>query len=141
LLKIYRDSYLCSDIKGEVNKAEKVENISAYLEFGSCNPVELSLMSIGLSRSTALFLNNKVNFSRDSSPENLIEFLSTKNLEAIKIPEFRLRDSGGAWDITLYQSYVDGYSFNANYRWIYTAKRSNFFDALLPISLRGFHVA
>lgn len=92
-LKIYRETLIYVLIsKGEVNKAEKVENISAYLEFGSCNPVELSLMSIGLSRSTALFLNNKVNFSRDSSPENLIEFLSTKNLEAIKIPEFRLRE-------------------------------------------------
>ena len=49
-------------------------------------------MSLGLSRSTALFLNKKFNFPRDSSPENIIEFLSTKNLNNKRIPEFRLRE-------------------------------------------------
>lgn len=92
-LKIYRETLIYVLIyRGEKDKAEKVENISAYLEFGSCNSVELSLMSLGLSRSTALFLNKKFNFPRDSSPENIIEFLSTKNLNNKRIPEFRLRE-------------------------------------------------
>lgn len=62
-LKIYRETLIYVLVsKGEKDKADKVENISAYLEFGSCNPTELSLMSLGLSRSTALFLKNKFNF-------------------------------------------------------------------------------
>lgn len=92
-LKIYRETLVYVLIsKGEKGKAEKVENISAYLEFGSCNPTELSLMSLGLSRSTALFLKNKFNFPRDSSPEALIEFLLTKDLNPKNTPEFRLRE-------------------------------------------------
>lgn len=92
-LKIYRETLIYVLIsKGEKGKAEKVENISAYLEFGSCNPIELSLMSLGLSRSTALFLKNKFNFPRDSSPEALIEFLLTKDLNSKNMPEFRLRE-------------------------------------------------
>ncbi|ELY5836586.1 hypothetical protein SNQ34_000901 [Cronobacter sakazakii] len=92
-LKIYRETLVYVLLsKGEKGKAEKVENISAYLEFGSCNPTELSLMSLGLSRSTALFLKNKFNFPRDSSPEELIEFLLTKDLNSKNMPEFRLRE-------------------------------------------------
>ena len=92
-LKIYRETLVYVLIsKGEKGKAEKVENISAYLEFGSCNPVELSLMSLGISRSTALFLKNKFNFPRDSSPEALIEFLLTKDLNSKNMPKFRLRE-------------------------------------------------
>lgn len=92
-LKIYRETLVYVLIsKGEKDKAEKVENISAYLEFGSCNPTELSLMSLGLSRSTALFLTGKFNFPRDSSPEALIEFLLAKDLNSKNTPEFRLRE-------------------------------------------------
>ncbi|MBH3259071.1 DEAD/DEAH box helicase [Serratia marcescens] len=92
-LKVYRETLVFVLIsKGEKDKAEKVENISAYLEFGSCNPIELNLMSLGLSRSTALFLKNKFNFRGDSSPEELIDFLSKKDLNAKNIPGFRLRE-------------------------------------------------
>lgn len=56
-----------------------MENISAYLEFRSCNPTESSLMSLGLSRSTDLFLKNKFNFPRESSPEGLIGFFNKKH--------------------------------------------------------------
>ncbi|WP_459175659.1 DEAD/DEAH box helicase [Ewingella americana] len=92
-LKIYRETLVYVLIsKGEKDKAEKVENISAYLEFGSCNPTELSLMSLGLSRSTALYLKNNFNFPRDSSPETLINFLSTQDLNSKNTPEFRLRE-------------------------------------------------
>ncbi|WP_337021232.1 DEAD/DEAH box helicase [Pantoea anthophila] len=95
-LKIYRETLICVLIsRGEEDKAEKVENISAYLEFGSCNPVELSLMAIGVSRSTALFLKNKFRFPSDSSPESIINFLSAKKLNAKNIPEFRLRELQG----------------------------------------------
>ncbi|MCA6968444.1 DEAD/DEAH box helicase [Pectobacterium carotovorum] len=92
-LKIYRETLIYVLVsKGEKDKADKVENISAYLEFGSCNPTELSLMSLGLSRSTALFLKNKFNFPRDSSPEELIEFLLTRNINSKNTPEFRIRE-------------------------------------------------
>ncbi|ENV9331898.1 DEAD/DEAH box helicase [Klebsiella aerogenes] len=92
-LKIYRETLIYVLVaKGQKDKADKVENISAYLEFGSCNPTELSLMSLGLSRSTALFLKNKFNFPRESSPEGLIDFLLTKNMNSKNTPEFRLRE-------------------------------------------------
>ena len=92
-LKVYRETLIYVLIsKGEKDKADRVENISASLEFGSCNPTELSLMSLGLSRSTALFLNDKFNFPRDSSPEALIDFLSKESFNSKNIPEFRLRE-------------------------------------------------
>lgn len=92
-LKIYRETLIYVLVaKGQKDKADKVENISAYLEFGSCNPTELSLMSLGLSRSTALFLKNKFKFPRESSPEDLIDFLLTKNMNSKNTPEFRLRE-------------------------------------------------
>ncbi|HEK0655380.1 MAG: DEAD/DEAH box helicase [Proteus mirabilis] len=92
-LKVYRETLIYVLMKkGKVEQAEQVENISAYLEFGSCNPIELKLMSLGLSRSTALYLKNKFKFPSESSPEELISFLSNKDFNALRLPKFRIRE-------------------------------------------------
>ncbi|HII2628020.1 TPA: DEAD/DEAH box helicase [Escherichia coli] len=92
-LKIYRDVLVfVLKAKDKSALADKVENISAYLEFGSCNPIELNLMALGLSRSTALFLRSKYKFPSDSSPEELIDFLLKEDFDASKMPKYRIRE-------------------------------------------------
>lgn len=92
-LKVYREVLIHVLIEtGMKDKAEKVENISAYLEFGSCNSIELNLMSLGLSRSTAIALRRKFKIPKNFSPEETLVYLKQKNLDSYDLPNFRIRE-------------------------------------------------
>lgn len=78
--------------RGEYVLAEQVENISAYLEFGSCNSIDLNLMAIGLSRSTALLLRRKLNLPHLSTPEEYIVHLKGVNIDKFNLPSFSAKE-------------------------------------------------
>jgi hypothetical protein len=77
--------------ESENTKASFVENISVYLEFGSCNSIDLNLMSVGLSRSTALLIRKKIKFPQEGTPEDYINLLKGTRLEKITIPSYCVR--------------------------------------------------
>lgn len=92
-LKVYREVLIHVLIEaGMKDKAEKVENISAYLEFGSCNSIELNLMSLGISRSTAIVLRRKFKIPKGFSPEQTLEYLKSKSLDNHDLPNYRIRE-------------------------------------------------
>ncbi|MDE8757134.1 DEAD/DEAH box helicase [Pectobacterium polaris] len=92
-IKIYREVLIYVLIeRNEKEIADQVENISAYLEFGSCNPTELNLMALGISRSTALYLKNKIKLPPEGSPEDFIKMLKDIDMERLGLPTFRIRE-------------------------------------------------
>ncbi|MBU6520819.1 DEAD/DEAH box helicase [Pantoea sp. B270] len=92
-LKVYREVLIHVLIEaGMKDKAEKVENISAYLEFGSCNSIELNLMSLGISRSTAIALRRKFKIPKSFSPEQTLEYLREKDFNSYDLPNFQIRE-------------------------------------------------
>ncbi|CAI0881469.1 ski2-like helicase [Serratia proteamaculans] len=78
--------------RGDYSLADQVENISAYLEFGSCNTIDLNLMAVGLSRSTAISLRRKVNLSYLSTPEEYINYLKGLNINKLNLPSFCVKE-------------------------------------------------
>ncbi|RRZ92322.1 DEAD/DEAH box helicase [Erwinia sp. 198] len=92
-IKVYQDVLTYKmKLNGLDIASEKVENISAYLEFGSCKPVDLKLMSLGISRSTALIIRKKMNLPTNATPEEYVLILNKRNLKSLKLPDFCLRE-------------------------------------------------
>ncbi|BBE79470.1 MULTISPECIES: DEAD/DEAH box helicase [Phytobacter] len=92
-IKVYQDVLrFVLVLRGENTKASFVENISVYLEFGSCNSIDLNLMSVGLSRSTALLIRKKIKFPQEGTPEDYINLLKGTRLEKITIPSYCVRE-------------------------------------------------
>ena len=67
--------------------SEDIEAYHIYLEFGSCKKSVLNLMSIGLSRFTALHLDKSLNFNDNEEPESYITLLKKTNIHSLKIPK------------------------------------------------------
>ena len=92
-IKVYQDVLrFVMEERNEGAKAVLVENISAYLEFGSCNPIDLNLMSLGLSRSTALLVRKKVKLPPEGTPEDYLSFLRKVNFDKTSIPSYCMRE-------------------------------------------------
>lgn len=72
--------------RAEAAIADAIEPFHVYLECGASDRVALSLMSLGLSRATALALCDKVRFPDDASPEVCLADLARRDLGALAIP-------------------------------------------------------
>lgn len=72
--------------RGESERAEDLPSLHVYLECGACSPVVLSLISVGLSRTTAILLKGQVAFSEDATPEDCLAKLGGVDLQSLKIP-------------------------------------------------------
>ncbi len=57
-----------------------------FLEFGSCSPVELSLMSLGFSRFTAIRLKRAFNWGNPEEIEDYISILLSIDFSSLKMP-------------------------------------------------------
>ena len=86
-IAIYRDMliYVLKE-KGYNDEADKIENVAAYLEFGSCDPTVLNIMSLGISRTSALLLHKKINFESCSSAEECLDLLRKINIDKLSLP-------------------------------------------------------
>ncbi|WP_077342863.1 DEAD/DEAH box helicase [Pseudocolwellia agarivorans] len=72
--------------KGKDPDDISIEPYHVYLEFGSFKPEALSLMALGLSRFTALYLVGKFATSDDPEIEEYLGLLKTMNIDAIDMP-------------------------------------------------------
>lgn len=74
------------------DKAENIEPFHIYLEFGSCNRNALNLMALGLSRFTALYLENKFDLSHDVEAEDYIKEIEKLNIDTMPIPKMCVKE-------------------------------------------------
>ncbi|MGO4323036.1 DEAD/DEAH box helicase [Pseudomonas sp. KB_12] len=71
----------------QIAKNIKIAPYHTFLEFGSCDKVNLSLMALGFSRFTALRLKNKLNWADSSEPEDYLEILMRYDISKLGIPK------------------------------------------------------
>lgn len=77
-LALIERGFLSSDIK--------IAPYHTFLEFGSCNKDELSLMSLGFSRFTALKLSKKINWAGVLDLEDYVSVLNSISLNSLGLP-------------------------------------------------------
>jgi len=68
------------------NEIENIEPYHIYLEFGSCNRHALNLMALGISRFTALHLENKFDLPADVEAEAYLEEIKKINIDSMDMP-------------------------------------------------------
>ncbi|WP_082033730.1 DEAD/DEAH box helicase [Pseudomonas sp. PI1] len=78
--------------KGFSEENAKQAPYHTFLEFGSCSPIELSLMSLGFSRFTAIRLKDAVNWGNAEEIEDYLLVLSRINLSSIKMPRICMKE-------------------------------------------------
>ncbi|MFH4365539.1 DEAD/DEAH box helicase [Vibrio diabolicus] len=79
-------------IEKELVSSNTIEPYHVYLEFGSCKKSVLSLMSIGLSRFTAIHLDRCFNFSENDEPEGYLAELRRINIHTLKMPRLCINE-------------------------------------------------
>lgn len=72
--------------RGRDDLASRIIPLHLFLECGASNSTVLSLLSLGLSRTTALLLKGKITFSDHPTPEQCRATLRAKNLNELEIP-------------------------------------------------------
>jgi hypothetical protein len=72
--------------RGEVERAEKLLPVHMFLEFGASDMVLVNLMSLGLSRTSAILLKRTVSLGSDMSLQECRRYLEAINLARIAIP-------------------------------------------------------
>ncbi|WP_312374463.1 DEAD/DEAH box helicase [Pseudomonas oryzihabitans] len=82
----------CLVQKGFDEESAKQAPYHTFLEFGSCSPVALSLMSLGFSRFTALRLSSGINWGEAEEIEDYLQILSKVNLATLKMPNICLKE-------------------------------------------------
>lgn len=82
----------CLIKKGFSESDAKQAPYHTFLEFGSCSPVELSLMSLGFSRFTALRLKSAVNWSEAGEIEEYLRLLARIDVSNMKLPKVCLKE-------------------------------------------------
>ncbi|MCJ1879346.1 DEAD/DEAH box helicase [Pseudomonas nitroreducens] len=73
----------------------KIAPYHTFLEFGSCNKVELSLMALGFSRFTAIRLRERINWADAIEPEDYLNILSKKEITSLGLPracQYEIKD-------------------------------------------------
>jgi hypothetical protein len=80
--------------KGLLDLAKSIPPFHLYLECGAHSPATLSLISLGLSRITALTLRHSVHLSATSSPEECLErcLAAIANAKNLKLPREILKE-------------------------------------------------
>jgi len=82
----------CLIEKGFSEERAKQAAYHTFLEFGSCSHIELSLMSLGFSRFTALKLKSTVNWGNAEEIEDYLLVLSRTNIPALALPRVCLKE-------------------------------------------------
>lgn len=82
----------CLIKKGFSESDAKQAPYHTFLEFGSCSPIELSLMSLGFSRFTALRLKNAISWSDAEEIEDYLLVLSRTDISNLKMPRVCLKE-------------------------------------------------
>ncbi|WP_288129437.1 DEAD/DEAH box helicase [Microbulbifer sp.] len=72
--------------RGCKEEFENIEPYHIYLEFGSCNRHALNLMALGISRFTALYMENKFSFDQEVEAEEYLKQLSKMDIQKIDMP-------------------------------------------------------
>lgn len=78
--------------RGFSEEADALVPMHLFLECGAADPVALSLISIGLSRTSALLLKARIHFQRESSPEECLRILNRIDFAAVNLPAFCKRE-------------------------------------------------
>ncbi len=78
--------------RGETAVADSLEPFHVYLECGASDRIALNLISLGLSRGTALALRDKIQFPDEASPEECLAKLATIDLAPLTIPALCVRE-------------------------------------------------
>ena len=73
--------------KGDIERAESLLPIHMFLEFGASERVLVNLMSLGLSRTSAILLKRTVSLGSDMTLQQCKRYLEAINLTRIAIPE------------------------------------------------------
>lgn len=71
---------------GNKDLENKIEPYHIFLEFGSCNPHALNLMALGLSRFSALYLQDKFNFTESVEAEEYLTQMRVMNIDSFEMP-------------------------------------------------------
>lgn len=79
-------------LEKELKSAEAIEPYHIYLEFGSCKKIVLNLMSVGLSRFTAIHLDKCFNFCESDEPEEYLAKLQNININKLKMPRLCINE-------------------------------------------------
>ncbi|EHR6002213.1 DEAD/DEAH box helicase [Vibrio parahaemolyticus] len=79
-------------LEKELESAETIEPYHIYLEFGSCKKSVLNLMSVGLSRFTAIHLDKCFNFSQSDEPEGYLSELQFININKLNMPRLCINE-------------------------------------------------
>ena len=78
--------------RGLSDNNAKIAPYHTFLEFGSCNKDELSLMALGISRFSALKLCSKVSWANAIELEDYILILNNINLDSLGLPAICLNE-------------------------------------------------
>lgn len=73
--------------RGVPHLAEKIPSLHLYLECGSSNQAELNLISLGLSRTTAILVAKHPSFKVDQTPEETLQTLRRIPLASMDLPQ------------------------------------------------------
>jgi hypothetical protein len=72
--------------RGEDERAKKLLPLNMFLEFGASDKALINLMTLGLSRTSAILLKNTVSLRSDLSAQECKQYLDAVNLQRIAIP-------------------------------------------------------
>jgi superfamily II DNA/RNA helicase len=78
--------------RGHADEAEHLPPFHLFLESGGSSPVFLALVSLGLSRTSALLLRNRIVFSQTVTPEHCLKSLKRIHPRLLNLPPFCLRE-------------------------------------------------
>jgi superfamily II DNA/RNA helicase len=73
---------------GKKDEAEKLVNLSAYLEYGACTIPALEFMAIGLPREAATFLAKEIGYLEVYSSEVCLDWLKKLNVNNLTIKNY-----------------------------------------------------
>lgn len=78
--------------RGMIEEAEGLVPFHLFLECGASDPVVLNLISLGLSRTSALLIRQKVSFARSSTPEHCLHSLQRIDPKLLNLPPYCVRE-------------------------------------------------
>jgi len=82
----------CLQMKGVSDDEAKQAAYHTFLEFGACSPIELSLMSLGFSRFTALRLGKMLDWGDSVEVEDYASVIANSNIDSLKIPRVCIKE-------------------------------------------------
>ncbi|MCP4603457.1 MAG: DEAD/DEAH box helicase [Proteobacteria bacterium] len=78
--------------KGELELSESIAPLHLFLECGASSIAALSLLSIGLTRTTSLLLRRQIEFPEDATPEQCRTIIRSTDISELDIPSMCKRE-------------------------------------------------